>query len=47
MVEAYECTGGNLAAIIEGVPRGATTSRYGVLGRRPPDDGRLVRGQEG
>jgi len=40
MVEAYERTGGNLAAIIE-VPR-AHTSRYGVLDV-VSDDGRLVR----
>ena len=40
MVEAYEQTGGNLAAIIE-VPR-AHTSRYGVLDV-VSDDGRLVR----
>ncbi len=40
MVEAYECTGGNLAAIIE-VPQ-AHTSRYGVLDI-VSDDGRLVR----
>jgi UTP--glucose-1-phosphate uridylyltransferase len=40
MVEAYTCTGGNLAAIIE-VPR-ADTSRYGVLDV-VSDDGRLVR----
>ena len=40
MVEAYERTGGNLAAIIE-VPR-ADTSRYGVLDV-VSDDGRLVR----
>ena len=40
MVEAYERTGGNLAAIIE-VPR-AHTSRYGVLDI-VADDGRLVR----
>jgi UTP--glucose-1-phosphate uridylyltransferase len=40
MVEAYEQTGGNLAAIIE-VPR-AHTSRYGVL-EVVSDDGRLVR----
>ena len=40
MVEAYACTGGNLAAIIE-VPR-AHTLRYGVLDV-VSDDGRLVR----
>ena len=40
MVEAYERTGGNLAAIVE-VPR-AQTSRYGVLDI-VCDDGRLVR----
>jgi UTP--glucose-1-phosphate uridylyltransferase len=40
MVEAYEETGGNLAAIIE-VPR-AHTSRYGVLDV-VADDGSLVR----
>src|SRR5271169_6774417 len=40
MVEAYACTGGNLAAIIE-VPR-AHTARYGVLDI-VSDDGRLVR----
>jgi UTP--glucose-1-phosphate uridylyltransferase len=40
MVEAYACTGGNLAAIIE-VPR-VDTSRYGVLDV-VSDDGRLVR----
>jgi UTP--glucose-1-phosphate uridylyltransferase len=40
MVEAYERTGGNLAAIIE-VPR-THTSRYGVLDV-VSDDGRLVR----
>jgi UTP--glucose-1-phosphate uridylyltransferase len=40
MVEAYERTGGNLAAIIE-VPR-AQTARYGVLDI-VSDDGRLVR----
>jgi UTP--glucose-1-phosphate uridylyltransferase len=40
MVEAYDETGGNLAAIIE-VPR-AHTSRYGIL-NVVSDDGRLVR----
>jgi UTP--glucose-1-phosphate uridylyltransferase len=40
MVEAYDKTGGNLAAIID-VPR-AHTSRYGVLDV-VSDDGRLVR----
>ena len=40
MVEAYEETGGNLAAIIE-VPR-KDTQRYGVLDV-VSDDGRLVR----
>jgi UTP--glucose-1-phosphate uridylyltransferase len=40
MVEAYEETGGNLAAVVE-VPR-ADTSRYGVLDV-VSDDGRLVR----
>jgi len=40
MVEAYDETGGNLAAIID-VPR-AHTSRYGVLDV-VSDDGRLVR----